>query len=260
MADNSSKRKQPQRGHYDNIGHYQHDLEVFIDSKHTLRLVGGRKANPKATEKWAQHEVIGLVKYAPAVIRLYRMAHKDNPYVDEALVKLEMRIEEAEEFFKEKIATLKVLLSNLPANTELKVVKSTKPFHLKPNFGGNPYANKGVLLLAAYDQMMTLMETCRSSALIKRRQANDIEYHGGRAIRRVFVCPGEFSPCEVTRSDIMEKTSAALKILEGRGEPDQEVFHKRVLPEFGPRSDDFDDTEIEEILSAIENLGTGNAE
>lgn len=254
MMDKNPKKEEFKHGHYDNIGHYQHDTEVFLNSKHALRLVGGRKANPNAKEKWAKHEVIGLVKFAPAAIRLYKMAYEDNPYVDEVLIKLETRITEAEEYFESKIKHLEKLIKGVPSNTTINQVKSTKPFHLKPNFGGNPYANKGTLLIAYFDQLMTLMETCRANALIKRREANDIEYHGGRYVRRVFVCPGEFEPCTVTRDDIRSNSDNAKKIIEARGKPNDAVFKKDLMPEFGPVTDNLQEGEMEDILAAISQL------
>ena len=248
---------QEQLGHYDNIGHYQHDTEVFLDSKHALRLIGGRKGNPNAKEAWARHDVIGLVKYGPAVIRLYKMGYANNPYVDEILIKLEKRIEEAEDYFRKNNTYLKQLMQNIPSNTNVQVVKSAKPFHLKPNFGGNPYANKGVLILAQYDQMMTLMETCRAYGLLKRSKAHDIEYHGGRFVRRVFICPGEYLPCDITRDDIRNKNEKALAIIEARGMPNEAVLAKKRLPEFGPQSigsDESNENEVEELLAALENM------
>lgn len=254
MTDTIPKKEAFKHGHYDNIGHYQHDTEICLNSKHALRLVGGRQADLKAKEKWARHEVIGLVKFAPAAIRLYKMAYGDNPYVDEALIQLETRIVEAEEYFESKIKYLEKILKAVPSNTVIHPVKSTKPFHLKPNFGGNPYANKGTLLLAYFDQVMTLMETCRANALIKRREANDIEYHSGRYVRRVFVCPGEFEPCSVTREDIRKKTDIAEKVIAARGKPNDAVLNKEVMPEFGPVIDDFEYSEMEDILAAISRL------
>jgi len=245
------KAAEYKHGHYDNIGHYEHRIEVFLDSKHALRLVGGRKADPLASEAWAKHEVIGLVKYAPAAIRLYRMAYSDNPYVDEALLMLEDRIEEAESFFKEKILLLQEKLSVLPSNTGYKLVQSSKPFHLNPNFGGNPYANKGVIILALYDQMMTLMETCRSFGLIKRKEAKDLEYHGGRVVRRVYVAPGEFKPCEITREEYRLGAEKAQLLISSRGPVRIEVLNKTLVPEFGPVSNEVDTLEIDEIMKAL---------
>ena len=242
-------------GNYKNIGHYQHDIEVFLNSKHTLRLVGGRNGDPNAAEEWARHDVIGLVKYAPAVIRLYRLAYSDNPYVDEALIKLEARIIEAEEYYSNQIQKLKRIIADIPSNTVIQEVKSTKPFHLKPKFGGNPYANKGVLLLASFDRLMTLMETCRSNFLIKRKVASDIEYHGKRFVRRVFVFPGEFKPCDVTRADVIAGNGRAKAIIEERGNVSEDVLNKKIAPEYGPVSQESDDSEMDDLLEALDNLG-----
>jgi len=242
------------QGHYANIGHYDHDIEVLLHSKFSLRLVGGRKADPSSSEKWAQHEVIGLIKYAPAAIRLYNMAYQDNPYVDESLVLLEKRLEEAEDFFEKETQTLTKLLNAVPSNVIIKVVQSTKPFHLKPKFGGNPYANKGLLVLGAYDHMMTLMETCRAYGLIKRRKATDIEYKAGRAVRRVFVCPGQFVACDVTRADITNNNEKAKAVMVGRGAPKESVMLRNEMPKFGPKSDSEEDTEAAAVIAALNGL------
>jgi integrating conjugative element protein (TIGR03761 family) len=252
----STKDEQNQysHGNYSNIGFYQHDIEVSLHSKHSLRLVGGRKPNAGSTEAWAKHEVIGLVKYAPAAIRLYRMAYNDNPYVDEALLKLEKRIEEAEIFLNEKTDYLDGILNKVKTNVVIQVVKSTKPFTFKPNFGGNPYANKGLLILAAYDNMMNLMETCRASGLIKRKAANDLEYHGGRVVKRVFICPGEYIECDVSREDITNNNKKAQLVISERGTPKSNVQLKVDMPEFGPNCNDDIDAETDAVLKALDKI------
>ncbi|MBV1870887.1 MAG: TIGR03761 family integrating conjugative element protein [Gammaproteobacteria bacterium] len=255
MPSNSTKKEALKRKGRSGIGHYTHETEVFLDSRHALRLVGGRKADPDASESWAKHEVIGLDKYGIAAIRLYKMAYEDNPYVDAALINLEARIEEAESYYAEKISKLEGFLSSTPSNIEIKLVKSSNPFRLRRNFGGNPYANKGVLLVASYDRLMVLMETCRSYALIKRKESNDIEYHGGRKLRRIFVLPGEFVPCEVTRDDLKQNNERAQAVLQDRGKPNEQIVRKTVVPEFGPRKDDFDAEEVDGVLTALESLG-----
>lgn len=255
MPSDSQKKEGSKRTGPSGIGHYTHETEVFLDSRHALRLVGGRKADPNASESWAKHEVIGLDKFAIAAIRLYKMAYEDNPYVDEALINLEARIDEAEIYYAEQISKMEVSLSNTPSNIDIKLVKSSNPFQLRRNFGGNPYANKGVLLIASYDRLMVMMETCRSYGLIKRKQASDIEYHGGRKLRRIFVLPGEFVPCEVTRDDLTQNNERAQAVLQDRGKPNDKIVRKTVVPEFGPRKDDLDTDEMDSVLISLESLG-----
>ena len=254
--ENKKDNKKKTFSNYDSIGHYEHDINVYLHSKFALRLVGGRKGDSNAKEKWAKHEVIGLVKYAPSVIRLYKHGYNDNPYVDEALIELEEKIKKAETYLKNSISELKARIKKEESTIKLIVVQSTKPFHLKPSFGGNPYANKGVILLSLYDQLMMLMETCRSYGLISRKTANAYEYQGGKSIRRVFVFPGEFKLCDVTRDDIKNKTALGCSVIKERGLPSECVLEKRVVPEFGPVFDinESELNEFKDVIDVINNL------
>lgn len=203
---------------------------LLLGSKEALRLVDGRLAEPDAEETWKRSEVIGLLKYAQACIRLCRHSSNDNPYADVALLGVEKKIEVAEDFIEKQQQKLDKLMQSKAVTSPIMGMQNSEPVKVSFEFSDNHYAAMGAKLLVMYDALVIKANSARSSGLISRKVYDQFIWKAGHKIRGLFVLPGQMPDIYVTRDDLSRRSEVAKQAIEKMGDIDQKVMAKELSP------------------------------
>lgn len=243
---------------FDRLGDYERSVTLTINSKQSIKLVLGRKADPQAKESWQRSELIGLMKFKNTAYKLWYASKGDNPYVDQWLLELEEKIESTFEYLAKNINHIQLKISKMPDNLSVEQSRSTKPLDFKYDLGPCSYANQGIQLIALFDQLMSSMDTAKSNGMLPRKEFDAVKFQCEKRIKAIFVYPGlKFNYLNegynLTREDYLNGTGKAVEIIKELGKLDTKIIDKELLPEYGFNQEVMDDAQMDLMADIFES-------
>ncbi|WP_017941461.1 PFL_4669 family integrating conjugative element protein [Thioalkalivibrio sp. ALE6] len=187
-----------------------------IQTRQAQRLVHGRGASEKKAP------IIGLVRFATTMRRIWRAAALDDPWADWKLLQTYESLTENREGINALREQTERLLASMPG-IEIDVAQSQSPCTVPLEFS-NPYGFMGAYLIADFDRTARAILTARHVGLMGRDESERMLYQGGRLVRSAFNAPQGFQYQGVTRDDVAAGTAKARQAIENLGLPPKEVL------------------------------------
>jgi len=183
---------------------------LTIETRQAQRLVYGRAHSDEL------QGIIGLVKFALVMGRIWRAAEFDDPYADwylhqihEALTNAQAEVKQATDQVQERLQSV--------SGIEISVAHSLKPVQIPLHFP-NAYGYMGGYLIADYDTLVRSVLTAVHVALMTRDEGQYLLNNFGRTIRRGFLLPTKWKYSIITRDDIHQSTQRGAMALKAMGE------------------------------------------
>jgi integrating conjugative element protein (TIGR03761 family) len=199
---------------------------LTIETRQAQRLVYGRAHSDEL------QGIIGLVKFAMVMGRIWRAAELDDPYADwyllqihEALTTAQAQVKQATEQIQERLQSV--------TGIEISVAHSLKPVQIPLHFP-NAYGYMGGYLIADYDTLVRNVLTAVHVALMTREEGKHLLNNYGRIIRRSFLLPTQWKYCIITRDDIRQTTQRGAMAIDAMGELLQEVLDETLRAPHAP--------------------------
>lgn len=197
-----------------------------IQTRQAQRLVHGRAP----TEGKAA--IIGLVRFATTMRRIWRAAALDDPWADWKLLQTYEALMENREGVNSMREQTEHLLASLPG-IEIDVAQSQRPCTVPLEFS-NPYGFMGAYLIADFDRAARALLTARHVGLMGRDESERRLHEGGRLVRGAFNAPQGFRFRGVTRDDVAAGTAKARQAIEALGLPPKEVLEGKLRAPVAP--------------------------
>ncbi|RLJ22502.1 TIGR03761 family integrating conjugative element protein [bacterium endosymbiont of Escarpia laminata] len=244
----------------DRPGRLRGTSHLTIETRQAQRLVYGRAQSDD------KQGIIGLVKFAMIMGRIWRAAELDDPYADSYLLQIHEALTTAQAEIKQATEQIQERLKSV-SGVDITVAHSLEPVQVPLHFP-NAYGYMGGYLIADFDTLVRSVLTAVHVALMTRDEGKHLLHNTGRMIRRSFLLPTRWKYCIVTRDDIRQSTQRGAMALEAMGELPQEILdetrrapHAPTIRKPGSRStssatvdllDDSDDDEEEDEKSEDE--------
>lgn len=175
-----------------------------IQTRQAQRLVYGRQR----TED--KEQIIGLVRFALNMKRIWSAAGRDDPYADWSLLRIETSLTQA----RVQIALLQqqteALLAHATPGVSIEIAQSLQPVRVPLQFA-NAYGYMGAYLIADFDRLVRTSLTARHVGIVTRgvsaKQLND----ASRMIRHAFFLSALWRFTLVTRDDVRANNPKAIK-------------------------------------------------
>lgn len=207
-------------------GGLRSEAALSVQTRHAQRLVTGR------VEKDGKNRIIGLVRFAMMIRRIWNSASLDDPYADWYLMRTLENLEHAREELVRLQQQVEQKLHRVDG-VDITVAESLEPIKFPLNFP-NPYGYMGAYLIADFDNLARTILTARHVGLMGRDAAERMLYQGGRLVRRVFESTQGWKHCGVTRDDMAANNAKARTAIEAMGELPQDVLSGQTRPRIGP--------------------------
>jgi integrating conjugative element protein (TIGR03761 family) len=187
-----------------------------IETRQAQRLVYGRR------ESAEQPAIVGLVRFALLMKRLWLSAMLDDPYADWFLIRVLEALDSGRQAIGDRRRELDALLANA-AGVQIEVARSLKPVSVPLQFA-TPYGYMGAYLIADFDALARRVLTARHVGLLAREEAERLLQRGGRPIRHAFCLPLRWTHCAIDRDDVRQHTQRAQAARLAMGELPQDVL------------------------------------
>ncbi|HSH28958.1 MAG TPA: TIGR03761 family integrating conjugative element protein [Thiohalobacter sp.] len=255
----------------ESTNHRRHDAPGALRSQATLeiqtrqaqRLVYGRRA------EGGVQGIVGLLRFAALLRVIWSGSVNDDPYADWWLVQIEQELLAARETVAALRGEVDARLESAPA-VNITLAQSLEPARVDLNFS-NPYAFMAAYLLADFDALVRAVLTARHVGLLDRAGAERLLQEGGRSVRRAYNTAHGYRYLALTRDDVRQGTSKAIRarellgdlpraVLEGELRADHAPELRRREPEgsdavSGPSGDEADPTDPGGASSAMAAAG-----
>lgn len=189
---------------------------LTIETRQAQRLVYGRAHSDEL------QGIIGLVKFALVMGRIWRAAEFDDPYADWYLHQIHEILTNAQVEVKQATDQVQKRLQSV-SGIEISVAHSLKPVQIPLHFP-NAYGYMGGYLIADYDTLVRSVLTAVHVALMTRDEGKYMLNNYGRIIRRGFLLPTRWKYCVITRDDLHQTTQRGAMAIKAMGELPQEFL------------------------------------
>ena len=200
----------------DRPGRLRGTSHLTIETRQAQRLVYGR------AQSEAQQGIIGLVKFAMIMGRIWRAAELDDPYADWYLLQIHEALTTAQAEIKQATGQVQKRLKSV-SGVDIDVAHSLEPVQVPLHFP-NAYGYMGGYLIADYDTLVRSVLTAVHVALMTRDEGKHLLHNFGRMIRHSFLLPTRWKYCITTRDDIHQTTQRGAMAVEAMGELPQEIL------------------------------------
>ncbi|MCP4993932.1 MAG: TIGR03761 family integrating conjugative element protein [Gammaproteobacteria bacterium] len=210
----------------DRPGRLRGTSHLTIETRQAQRLVYGRAQSED------QQGIIGLVKFAMIMGRIWRAAELDDPYADWYLLQIHESLTTAQAEIKQMTSQVQEQLKSV-SGVDISVAHSLEPVQVPLHFP-NAYGYMGGYLIADYDTLVRSVLTAVHVALMTRDEGKRLLHNCGRLIRRGFLLPTRWKYCIVTRDDISQTTQRGAMAVEAMGELPQEILDENCRAPHAP--------------------------
>lgn len=170
------------------IGAYERKVRITFNSIPAFILAVGKAANPQASTTWERQELIGLRGFKNMTYTLWNQSKQDNPFADIYLIQTEDKIKKSLNFLDEKNNHLQQRLaqkfSDLGIQADLSI--SSSPRELIFDFGMNPYATAMLEVVAKFDRLHVIVDTCSVHRCVDKTEDQLILQQATKMIRLLF--------------------------------------------------------------------------
>jgi len=199
---------------------------LIIQTRQAQRLVYGRRQSQE------HPGIVGLVRFAMLMKRLWVSAMLDDPYADWFLLQIHEALEAGRDELQRTRAEMALLLSSA-ATVQITVAHSLKPARVPLQFA-NPYGYMGAYLVGDYDELVCAVLTARHVGMLARDTAEQMLKRGGRQIRRAFLLPTLWRHCAVDRDDVRQNNVRAQTAAASMGELPQGILDGTLRAKHAP--------------------------
>lgn len=200
----------------DRPGRLRGTSHLTIETRQAQRLVYGRAQSDE------NQGIIGLVKFAMIMGRIWRAAELDDPYADSYLLQIHEALTTAQTDIKQATEQIEKRLKSV-SGVDIAVAHSLEPVQIPLHFP-NAYGYMGGYLIADFDTLVRNVLTAVHVALMTRDEGKRLLHNTGRMIRRSFLLPTRWKYCIVTRDDIRQSTQRGAMAVEAMGELPQDIL------------------------------------
>lgn len=200
---------------------------LTITTKDGQNLIRGRPGRP------GKPPIYGMLTFARIVSEIVADAHRDNPYAEHFLLKVEeafARCEQSFEAAQKQLHPLQQQGRNLIVRLEQSAPHSP-PIEVPLNFA-TPYGFMGAHLLSDYDSLVDLSDKCALCGLLTKRECSRIQKRITRSLRGVYHSVSAYRSIPVTRTQILENTPLAEDAKSQIAELPEAVLTGEIRPRF----------------------------
>ena len=192
------------------------EARLVIQTRQAQRLVRGRaRQNDRP-------EIIGLVRFATLVRRIWLAAAEDDPYADGSLIRIHAIMEDVHAALQAAREPVEALLQTREG-IEIPVAQSLSPIHVPMQFA-TPYGYLAAYLIAEYDRLVRTALTARHVGLLDQARSERLIHRGARRVRGVLAAPLAWKYLGISREDCRHNTERARQARERMGELPLEVL------------------------------------
>ena len=216
-------------------GALQSSLSVELHSIYAVRLWEGRprSSSGRGQNKSVKHAIMSMPQAIKKAGVIYFDSLSDNPYADEAMLKIEESLTEAGDRIHSYVTDLEKIIKSVPSTVSFTDVISSSPLNIGV-FSRSPLGYRCVWLLVGYDQMALKAFQAAHYGLISRNQRDDYLRHGAHLIRKIYGILRPYSTIAVTRRDLSQQTKAGISAIEQLGHPNPDVLSGKKRSTFSP--------------------------
>lgn len=230
------------------LGSLRSQIELKLHTYHALRVWQGGQPTGKAG-----YTVPNMTQYF-AITNMIRMTSaRDNPFADWWMIKLEEKLDQAQQEMNELSALLEKLISAVPEQVTITDNLNQKPF-TTPVFCNSHLGFRAVFLLESYDGLARKILLANHVGLLSRRDMEGFLDQGAHQLRSLFGMALTYKNTGVTRDDMAANNARAREAIERLGTPPTEILNGTLRSEFAPNiqrnadaAQDDDAGELEEL-------------
>lgn len=188
-------------------GHLKMGAAVELHTRAAINLFRGRRAEP---EKGVR-PVIGLLRFANLVSKVWTGASRNDPIADLILIRTEEAFERADAKVDQALTRVNSMIDGMASQGfSISNSLSVNPVKVELAFS-TPWAWKGAQLLKKYDQLILSSLTAQHLALIVDGEDwNLLVNQTARALRNFFIQPDAYVLTNLKRHDF-KRTSKYLR-------------------------------------------------
>ena len=173
----------------------------------------------------------GLFRFSKACQQLCRESALDDPYADWFLWRIEQEMQQTRELVRQTRQRLDGAIQR--CGFEVELAESTRPVTVELSMG-NPYGYMAAYLVADYDELVRLADTCQLLGIYDRAQVWSLLRGIDRRIRRIFHLPLAYRHTGVCREDVRHGTQVAKRAEQLMGELPRAVLERHDRPRHAP--------------------------
>ncbi len=202
---------------------YVSAIDLTLHTNDTMMLFAGGSKK--------RHFIPGFHYAQRRLNTLFTMGMKENPFAEGALIEVDMRLADVEDFTNNMARTAKAALKTAKSHgMRYKLLTNDKPVVLKIDYASE-YTAQLVKMMAQSDMAFRLVRTAHSSGYLESDVATMQIKMLRRKVRTVYdriihyankITPG------ITRNDIEQKTAVGQTMIDKLGLPNQAILNKEI--------------------------------
>lgn len=225
-----------------NLGSLRSQIELKLHTYHALRVWQGGQPTGKTG-----YTVPSMQQYFAITNMIRLTSARDNPYADWWMIKIEEKLDQAQQEMHELSAMLEKLITAVPEQISITENLNQEPF-ITPVFCNSHMGFRAVFLLEAYDGLARKILLANHVGLLSRRDMEGFLDQGAHQLRSLFGLALTYRNTGVTRDDMATNNARAREAIERLGTPPSDILQGTRRSEFAPniqRANDVADDEAE---------------
>ena len=230
------------------LGSLRSQIELTLHTYHAVRVWQGGQPTGKAG-----YSVPRRVRYLTNTNMIRMTSARDNPYADWWMIKIEEKLDQAQQEMNELSAMLDKLITAVPAHISITDNLNQKPFTTGV-FCNSHMGFRAVFLLEAYDSLARKILLANHVGLLSRRDMEGFLDQGAHQLRSLFGLALTYKNTEVTRDDMAANNAKARAAIERLGTPPTEILQGTLRSEFAPNIQRKSDAARNEHAAELDDL------
>ncbi len=227
----------PKKTLADNVGHFQYSSTVMeIHTKQAASLWEGVTKQQKiaAGRKVSNaYPTYGLKFFAWKLTEIVKGSAADDPYADQLLIQLEVKIAETLTLLQSQKSEAEALLHQGSTRLRRTPLTSSAPSFIEIGFRV-PYAHDGAEVLCLYDEIVCLLQACKNTNKISKKHFDQLQYKARNLVESLYHFGKHYPGPTVTRADILMNNERAKLALQQYGDLNPDIVTRKISPLNGP--------------------------
>lgn len=211
-----------------NLGSLRSEIELTLHTYHAVRVWQG--GQPTGKEGYT---VPGMQMFFSVTNLIKMSSARDNPYADWWMIRIEEKLDDAQQEMSELSTMLDKLIAVVPEQISITDNLNQKPFST-PLFCNSHMGFRAVFLLEAYDALARKILLANHVGLLSRRDLEGFLDQGAHLLRSLFGLALTYRNAGVTRDDMRAKNARASKAVELLGMPPADILDGTRRSDFAP--------------------------
>lgn len=211
-----------------NLGSLRSQIELKLHTYHALRVWQGGQPTGKTG-----YTVPSMQQYFAITNMIRLTAARDNPYADWWMIKIEEKLDQAQQEMNELSAMLEKLITAVPEQISITENLNQEPF-ITPVFCNSHMGFRAVFLLEAYDSLARKILLANHVGLMSRRDMEGFLDQGAHQLRSLFGLALTYKNTGVSRDDMAANNARAREAIERLGTPPSDILQGTRRSEFAP--------------------------